>query len=75
MSAQQISENKLQLIHWITELEDAKLIEELMEFQVKNNDIPQWQKEELDRRTNDYEKNPDSFLEFKELAKHIKLKK
>ena len=49
MSNQQIQDNKLQLIHWITELEDAKLIEALMEFQVKNNDIPQWQRDEVDR--------------------------
>lgn len=50
MSTQEIQSNKLKLIHWITELQDANLLEMLLAFQTENNDLPKWQKDELDKR-------------------------
>lgn len=49
MSTQEMQNSKLQLIQWIAEIEDNALIDELLEIQIKNKDIPQWQKEEVDR--------------------------
>lgn len=50
MSALNLEHDKLDLISWIVELQDTKLIQKLKEFQAENNDnIPQWQKDEVDR--------------------------
>lgn len=45
MGALNIEHEKLSLIAWITEWQDTKLIQKLKEFQIKNEDIPQWQKD------------------------------
>lgn len=45
MSTLNLEHEKLSLIAWITELQDTKLIKKLKDFQTKNNDIPQWQKD------------------------------
>lgn len=46
MDTLKLEQDKLNLISWIAELEDIKLIQKLKEFQAKNSsDIPQWQKD------------------------------
>ena len=45
MAALNIEHEKLSLITWIAELQDSKLIHKLKEFQIKNDKIPQWQKD------------------------------
>jgi hypothetical protein len=49
MNTQKLEHEKLSLITWIAELQDSKLIQKLKEFQTKNNDIPQWQMDEINR--------------------------
>lgn len=73
MAALNIEHEKLSLIAWITELQDTKLIQKLQDLKAKNNDIPQWQKDELDKRMEDYKKNPNILLDIKELDKNIQL--
>ena len=73
MSAHNLESHKLSLIHWITELQDVKMIEKLLKFQTENR-IPQWQVDELDKRTKEYEENPSILLDFENLEKNIKLK-
>lgn len=73
MSAFNLEQEKLSLITWIAELQDSKLIQKLKDLQIKNNDIPQWQKDELDKRMEDYKKNPNILLDIEELDKNIQL--
>lgn len=50
MSALNLEHDKLNLISWIVELQDTKLIQKLQDLKAESNDnIPQWQKDEVDR--------------------------
>lgn len=62
MDTQQLQNDKLNIIHWISELQDYSVVEKIKAIMSKNKDeIPQWQKDILDKRLNDYKNNPDKF--------------
>jgi len=71
MSTQQLEHEKLSLITWIAELQDSKLIQKLKEFQTKNNDIPQWQKDELDKRMEAIENGTMELLDWVDVKKDL----
>lgn len=73
MSTLNLDHNKLDLIYWISELEDVNLIKKLKQIK-SSSDLPQWQKDELDKRMKNYEENSDILLDISELDNHIKLK-
>ncbi len=50
MNTQNINSEKINLINWITNLQDSLMIERLKELYLSANTIPQWQKEEVLRR-------------------------
>ncbi|MBI9037480.1 MAG: addiction module protein [Bacteroidales bacterium] len=64
MNIQDIQTDKLSLITWITQLQDISLIRKLKNLQADNIDIPQWQKEEVNKRLKELEKNPGSAIDF-----------
>lgn len=69
MSSQEIQRNKLQLIQWITEIEDSKLLDKLIEFQSKNIDIPQWQKDIVLDRIKSAE--PEDYISWSDAKKNL----
>jgi putative addiction module component (TIGR02574 family) len=71
MKAQKIELEKLSLITWIAELQDSKLIQKLKEFQTKNEDIPEWQKDELDKRIEALENGTMKTRSWEEAKKEI----
>ena len=50
MNTQNINTEKINLINWITNLQDSSMIERLKELYLSNDTIPQWQKDEVLRR-------------------------
>jgi hypothetical protein len=70
MSTQEMQNIKLQLIQWIAEIEDNALIDELLEIQIKNKDIPQWQK----RKWTEFQKQLMRELFLQDLGKRLKEK-
>ncbi len=50
MDIQNLQNEKLELITWISQLQDFSVIEKLKSIQSKSQEIPQWQKDEIDRR-------------------------
>lgn len=70
MDTLKLEQDKLNLISWIAELKDINLINKLKEFQIKN-DIPQWQKDELDKRTEAIENGTMELLDWNEVKKDL----
>lgn len=51
MDAQNINSEKINLINWITNLQDSSTLERLKEIYLNTTDaIPQWQKDEVLKR-------------------------
>lgn len=50
MDAQNINSEKINLINWITNLQDSSMIERLKELYLSTDTIPQWQKDEVLKR-------------------------
>ncbi len=73
MSLRDIQTEKLNLINWISSLNDEDVIQKLKSFHNSNIEIPEWHKKILDERKDNYAKNPDSYKDISELRKNIKL--
>lgn len=62
---------KLDLIHWLTELQDSAVLEKLQAFKnQETNRITEEQKEWLDERLASYHKNPSSVLPWDKVAEN-----
>ena len=64
MDIQDIQAHKLDLINWISQLQDVSLIEKLKHFQEDEFELYKWQKDILDKRLKDYKNNPEQVLDF-----------
>lgn len=53
MSTETLNSQKLDLISWITELEDENILNQIKKIQEENISIPQWQQEEVLNRLNE----------------------
>ena len=75
MKAQDIQTEKLDLITWITQLQDISLIEELKKIRAKNATadfiIPEWQKKIVRDRIKNTKQ--EDYLSWDEVEKQIKL--
>ena len=71
MGALNIEYEKLSLIAWITELQDTKLIQKLQDLKAKNNDIPQWQKDELDKRMEAIDNGTMELFDWEDVKKEL----
>ncbi|MCB9226341.1 MAG: addiction module protein [Chitinophagales bacterium] len=71
MNIKEMEHEKLNLITWIAQLQDAKLIQKLKNFRTDNFSIPQWQKEELDKRTKALENGTMKTRSWEEAKKEI----
>lgn len=71
MKTQETYLEKLELINWISQLQDFSLLEQLSKLKKDNTVIPQWQKDEVLKRMKDYKNNPNFFLDFDDAMKDI----
>lgn len=72
MNIQQIQNDKLNLISWITQLQDVSLIEKLRKIQAKtdtSDTIPEWQKNIVRERIKN--SKPEDYLSWEEVEKQI----
>lgn len=53
MSTETLNSQKLDLISWITELDDENILNQIKKIQEENISIPQWQQEEVLNRLNE----------------------
>ncbi|MGB1004644.1 MAG: hypothetical protein ACPGVC_10455 [Salibacteraceae bacterium] len=74
MSTYDLKADKLDLINWIAQLQDASLIEKLKSFRAKENradyDVPQWQKEIVQERIAKTKK--EDYLSWEDVEKQLK---
>ena len=61
MSATDLYKEKLEIINWISELEDIALIKKIKDLKQDANYIPQWQKDEVQDIIPEYKKNPEIY--------------
>jgi hypothetical protein len=75
MKTHDLQTEKLDLISWITQLQDISLIEKLKKLRVKNAStdiiIPQWQQEEVNKRLSLVEKGEMKIRSWDEAKKDI----
>lgn len=71
MNMQELEHKKLNLIAWIAQIQDIDIINKLLKMQTKNNDIPQWQKDVLDKRMEAIEKGTMKMRSWEEAKKEI----
>lgn len=75
MKTHDLQTEKLDLISWITQLQDISLIEKLKKLRVKNAStdiiIPQWQQEEVNKRLSLVEKGEMKTRSWDEAKKDI----
>lgn len=65
MESSATSSIKIDLIHWLTELEDPFVLEQLMDFkEAQGSPLSQAHKELLDQRITSYEENPDQLIDW-----------
>jgi len=68
METQNIQADKLNLITWITQLQDISLIEKLNKMRTTTDEVdfevPEWHKEIVRKRMADYKNNPDQAVDF-----------
>lgn len=62
---------KVDLIHWLTELEDRNLLEKLQAFKHQQEELSESHKALLDERIASYEKNPDNVLDWDDVMKGL----
>lgn len=75
MTTRDLQAEKLDLISWITQLQDSSLIEKLKKLRHKNSldtvSIPEWQQDEVKKRLNSIEKGEHSTRSWDEAKKDI----
>jgi hypothetical protein len=75
MKTHDLQTEKLDLISWITQLQDISLIEKLKKLRAKNAStdiiIPQWQQEEVNKRLSLVEKGEMKTRSWDEAKKDI----
>ncbi|MCF6353444.1 MAG: addiction module protein [Cyclobacteriaceae bacterium] len=68
MNTQDIQTDKLNLITWITQLQDISLIEKLNKIRATTDEVdfivPEWHKEIVRQRMADYKNNPRQAVDF-----------
>ena len=64
MNTLEIKEEKLNLIAWIADIQDVSIIEKLKCVQNKYISVPDWQREEANKRLSEIDNNPDSAIDF-----------
>lgn len=69
MNTQDIQTDKLNLITWITQLQDVSLIEKLNKMRATTTDeadfiVPEWHKKIVRQRMADYKNNPEQAVDF-----------
>lgn len=63
---------KVDLIHWLTELQDRSVLEQLQLFKLQQEShLSDAQKAFLDQRIASYEKDPTNVLDWEEVMKDI----
>ncbi|PIQ15979.1 MAG: addiction module protein [Flavobacteriales bacterium CG18_big_fil_WC_8_21_14_2_50_32_9] len=74
MNTQDIQTEKLDLITWITQLQDISLIEKLKKLRVKNDTadftVPEWQKNIVRDRIKNTK--PEDYLAWEDVEKQFK---
>jgi len=70
MDALQLQEEKLTLIHWISQIQDVSLITKLRYIQKSNSEeIPQWQQDLVLERMKD--SRPEDYISWEEAEKQL----
>jgi len=70
MDALQLQEEKLTLIHWISQIQDVSLITKLRYIQKSNSEeIPQWQQDLVLERVKD--SRPEDYISWEEAEKQL----
>ena len=63
---------KVDLIHWLTEIQDKSLLEEILAFkEEKESALSKAHKTLLDQRIASYEENPDQLLDWRAVQQEI----
>lgn len=74
MNTQDIQAEKLDLINWITQLQDISIIEKLKQLRSKNKTtdytVPEWQKNIVRERIENT--NPDDYISWEDVEKQVK---
>jgi len=68
---------KISLVQYILSLQKEDILEQIETFtgRYRNDlELPQWQKDELDRRMKDLEQNPNSTIDFDKALEDIRKK-
>jgi hypothetical protein len=68
-----IKSEKLSLIAWISQLQDAEIIKKLKSIQSDNIEIPEWQKEIVRERIRTTK--PEEMIGWKEARKQFRFKR
>lgn len=77
MNLQYISDNKGKTTGVFVPIKDWQYLKEKykgIEKEEKNSDIPQWHKDIIDQRMDNYKKNPESYRDWDDLQKEINQK-
>lgn len=71
MNTENIQSEKLELINWISQLQDVSLIEKLKKLYLKNKaEVPQWQQDIIMARLKDTKE--EDYISLEELKNQIK---
>lgn len=63
---------KIDLIHWLTELEDISVLEKLQSFKnQREGSLSKAHKDLLDGRITSYQENPDSLIDWDDMVKEL----
>jgi len=71
MNTQDILNDKLSIITWVSQLQDVSLIKKLKEIQTGHTDVPQWQKDAVAGRLELIEKGEMKTRSWQEAKKEI----
>jgi putative addiction module component (TIGR02574 family) len=71
MTSMDIQSIKVDLIHWLTELQDRTILEKLQAFKHQQEELSESHKALLDERIASYEKSPDSVLDWDDVMKEL----
>lgn len=63
---------KIDLIHWLTELEDISVLEKLHTFKnQREGSLSKAHKDLLDERISSYQENPESLIDWDDIEKEL----
>ncbi|WP_194972869.1 addiction module protein [Aquiflexum lacus] len=63
---------KIDLIHWLTELEDISVLEKLQTFKNQEEEsLSKAHRDLLDERISSYQENPDSLIDWDDMVKEL----